>query len=608
MAASLFRLARFGLVVLLAAAAPVAAQAPTPEPPPGGMVEEDLDQAAEPVAPAPGDPAALQAQAEQAYSDGDLPRAVGLYRQLAAASPDAPARARHLVTAAWLAFQLGDPTAARNDLSQALFEDPATPFRAELYAPEFVALHQDSLAEAVVRRRRTAAERLSQAVQEIADARYGEARTLLEEGLALAPDDPDGLYNLALVDLRTGRREAALAGFERVLALERGNPEGVSRELKSQALNNAAVIYFQLEQYADAETALAEAVRLQPFDGKSWYNLGLTRGKLNKRDEALTALRRARELDPTDFEIARQLGVAYLERADWSDAAAVLTQAARDQPETPDLWMHLGRAQRGLGNAAAALESFDRAIALDPDNRHGFAEPAALLAAESRLAQGDVAGAGAAAEKAVQWNPGKPDGWMLLGLARFEGGDVAGAQQALEKAAEIGPQRADVAHNLGSVYLAQKNVAAAEASFRRALELDPASEGTLDILARIEAQKVAPTPTPAPKGGKTTRRSSRNPPAPPPAPARPPSQGLGARLTAVDSAELGLKGLRVEEVTVGGAAARAGIRVGDLIQRADGKAYTNALDFNIYLASAKGPVRLDILRQGRSLTILFSLS
>ncbi len=136
-------------IVLALAAACAAAQTPA------GVVEEELG--AEPTASATDAPAsdsALEHEAEQAYADGNLPHAMTLYRQLAERRSAPRERARLLVTASWLGFQLGDADAARIDLERALFEDPETPFRAEVYTPEFVALHQDALREAVTRRRR----------------------------------------------------------------------------------------------------------------------------------------------------------------------------------------------------------------------------------------------------------------------------------------------------------------------------------------------------------------------------------------------------------------------------------------------------------------------
>ncbi len=567
-------------IALALAAAPLGAQAP------GAITQEELDAQALPAPAA--DDAALEREAEQAYADGNLPHAVTLYRQLAERQGEPRQKARLLVTGAWLAFQLGDVDAARRDLETALFEDPETYFRTELYTPDFVTLHQDALRDATTRRRREAIDLFNRAVAEIAADRYPQARELLRQGLRLMPDEPDGVYNLAVVDLRSGDTQAALSGFERVLALERGNPQGVPHELKSQALNNAAVIYFGLGQYADAETALAEAVRLEPEDAKTWFNLALTREKLGRSDEAFAALRRARELDPRDVDIARQLALAHIARQGWVEAVALLIEATRAEPTSADLWMNLGRAQRGMGNLDGAVTSFERAIELDAANREGVAEPSALLAAEVRLSQKDGAGAAAAAERATQWRPDRADGWMLLGLARLAQADNAGARAALERAAAIAPQRADIAHNLGTVYLEEKDLARAAAAFRRVAELDPNAAEAREVLARIEAQIAAQAP-------------------PPPADSRRAGpRAVGARLSAVDYKPLGIRGLLVEEVAAGGAAARAGLAVGDLVLRADDRPVESVEALERAVRESGRALPLAVLRQGKPLEIRLS--
>jgi len=249
--------------LLCAAAGPVRAQS--------GIDVEDLPaNAAEPARTASGTPpAAAQSAAApeeqaamRAYAGGDLAKALDLYRALADRQDDPKERARLLLTAAWLSWQLQDPKTSRQTLETALYADPEVAFRQDLYTPEFHELYQDAFREAVEKRRL----RASQAINEAAGSmRLGDnvrARTLLAESLALRPDDPDGVYNLALLELREHHDDAALAGFERVLALERGHPDEVTPALKTQALNNAAVIYFARGDYQDAEGALAEAVKL----------------------------------------------------------------------------------------------------------------------------------------------------------------------------------------------------------------------------------------------------------------------------------------------------------------------------------------------------------
>ncbi len=532
------------------------------------------------------DLAALEAEAVRLYSEGELARALDLYLDLAERHGEARERARLRITAAWLSWQLDDHASAQARLESALYEKPDVSFRPELYSPEFAALYQDALRTAVHRRRVASSEKINRAVDEIRGQRYDEARRLLVEALAMVPDDPDGVYNLALVDLRQGREDAALAGFERVLSLERGNPEGVTRELKNQALNNAAVIYYSRGDFTDAESALAEAVNQKPDDANAWFNLGLTRQKLGRSAEAYDALKRARLIDGGDVAIARALALAEIERQSWIDAVALLVEATQARPADAELRLQLGRAQRGMGNVPGAIESFRKALALDPPGKLASTGTAALLLAETLQVQGDAAGAEDAANRAVQLRPGDASGWMLLGLARLSGGNFEGARQALEKARELAPQRADVLHNLGSAYLSLRDEPHAEEVFRAALAIDPNDADARAAIDTLQARRTAPV------SGKA---------------AKSPLARLGARLVVGDYAALGIRGLRVESVSAGSPAARAGLEVGDLLLRAEGKPLDSLESFERAFSGRRAAGSVALLRDGKPLEVALSL-
>ena len=155
------------LLFLLTSTLPAAAQVA----PPGEVTSEDLLDFAEPAdgaadpyrAAADGVAAPADAreprerEAEQAFTDGDLARALMLYRDLAAHPPAERERSRLRVTAAWLEFQLGNPAAASHELVAALMLDPAYQPKAGIYSPDFMALFQDARRDAAEERERLAA-------------------------------------------------------------------------------------------------------------------------------------------------------------------------------------------------------------------------------------------------------------------------------------------------------------------------------------------------------------------------------------------------------------------------------------------------------------------
>ena len=581
---------RSPLALALAFAAATAAQGPSPSPPAGGIAVEDLP--AEGEVPPPDSPpdspiTQLEAEAQLQYADGNLPRARELYLELASRHPDPAARTGFGITAAWLSFQQGDRPGAQEQLTRVLYATPEAPFRAENYGADFAALFQDAQRDAVERRARDAASKTALAVDAIRSGRLDEAERELRAADALAPGDPDILYNLALVEMRQGRADASLAGFEKVLALEHTRPEKLTRTLKSQTLNNVAVLYYGKADYEVARTTLEEALRLAPNDARAWFNLGLTLQKLGAAAESYTALRKARELDRRDADIARALALADIERGDWVEAVALLLEGTRERPEDPELRLHLGRAQRGLGNPDGALQSLQSAIDLDPANRSGAAASAAILRAEILLARKDFAGAAESAGRALAWRGEDVDAWMLSGLAKLGLRDLAGARQAMEKARTLAPRRVDVVHNLGSVCLELRDVPCAESAFRAVLELDPNNAEARGLLQRIEAQKV--------QQAQTTQPAARRGPV-----------DLGATLSAADYGPLDIQGLRVDSVAPGGAAERAGLAVGDLVLRVDGDEVDSVEKLRKRAQRVEGVV-LDLLRAGKPLKLRLKL-
>ena len=76
---------------------------------------------------------------------------------------------------------------------------------------------------------------------------------------------------------------------------------------------------------------------------------------------------RAREAYPTDPEVARALGIASYHQNDLRRAIELLTEAARQRSDDPQLLVRLGLAQHQLNRSAEARPNLERALQLDPN-------------------------------------------------------------------------------------------------------------------------------------------------------------------------------------------------------------------------------------------------
>jgi serine/threonine protein kinase/tetratricopeptide (TPR) repeat protein len=170
-----------------------------------------------------------------------------------------------------------------------------------------------------------------------------------------------------------------------------------------------------------------------------WYAMQLS--TLGRGDEAYAEIKRALELDP-------------LSTAAQGDALNVLIRAGRfDEgvrearrgtvldPQWAAGWAALGRALQYSGEATAALDAFERAVALSPESPRFRALLAAANGAAGRMNEARTVAQGLAAEAATRYVPAFWRAVIALGL-----GDTAATVALLEQAfAERYPQVAYLA-------------------------------------------------------------------------------------------------------------------------------------------------------------------
>lgn len=132
------------------------------------------------------------------------------------------------------------------------------------------------------------------------------------------------------------------------------------------------------EEYVEAERLFREALRLDPTNADLHVDLGIALGRQWKLEEAIASYREALRLDPHLAAAHNNLGNVLLLRGQVADAIASYRQAlaALDDPATTPNPAHAA-AHLGLGyslylrdepgDLEAAIESYDRAIAIVPD-------------------------------------------------------------------------------------------------------------------------------------------------------------------------------------------------------------------------------------------------
>jgi tetratricopeptide (TPR) repeat protein len=318
------------------------------------------------------------------------------------------------------------------------------------------------------------AAKLRTAVEHQSEGRFDEARAILNEVLAGAPDNPDALHLLGLVRFAQGRTEEGLALVQR--SLEKAPDFAVAQ-------GNLGTMLRLMGRAGEALAQLRRTADTAPDDPLALTNLGyglLKQGEVAKAGELLL---KAVQLAPEDFVAHAGLGAVRLRQQRFQEAEASLRQALGLRPAEAEIHMNLGVALRMLGRHEEAIGSLRVALLLRP-----------------RFA----------------------DALINLGLLLFERGRAAEAAESLRQGLEVQPQRGEGHFALGRILLASGDREGAIASMRRAMETmgDPtmaysALSGLLTgprhagALVELERSMVAGNPGSAPVRVRLARALAR---------------------------------------------------------------------------------------------------
>ncbi len=131
------------------------------------------------------------------------------------------------------------------------------------------------------------------------------ARDAFAKAVALAPDRPAALVNLATVEYRMGELDAARTHLEKAVHID---PDS------AQPWTTLGVVCYEQGAYDHSLAALARAVVLDPANARAHNFLGVTLGAKGWLLGAEAELRKSVELDPNHAGANFNLALAYLQR------------------------------------------------------------------------------------------------------------------------------------------------------------------------------------------------------------------------------------------------------------------------------------------------------
>jgi tetratricopeptide (TPR) repeat protein len=118
--------------------------------------------------------------------------------------------------------------------------------------------------------------------------------------------------------------------------------------------------------YAAAEKAYRQAVRIEPNMPELWANLGLMQQEAGEIASAIPSFQQANRLNPSLYVPNLFLGNDYLHTGKAPEAIPFLIKAERINKTDPQAPLALGRSYYAVGKFTTAAQEFVRATELDP--------------------------------------------------------------------------------------------------------------------------------------------------------------------------------------------------------------------------------------------------
>ena len=177
------------------------------------------------------------------------------------------------------------------------------------------------------------------------------------------PGHFDAIRLLGAVNARVGRNDAALAWYDKALAI---------RPRHAETLNDRGNVLKNLDRLVDALVSCDKAIEADPEFADAHYNRAVLLNKLKRFAEALSSYDTVLSLRPDHAVALNNRGNVLVNLARVTEAAASFDRALAIRPDYAEAFNNRGVTLQKLDLFEEAVESYDKAIALKSDYAEAF--------------------------------------------------------------------------------------------------------------------------------------------------------------------------------------------------------------------------------------------
>jgi len=167
--------------------------------------------------------------------------------------------------------------------------------------------------------------------------RLAEARATCQRILSEAPDNVPALRRYAVLCARCGDLQNGVRFMTKALVLAPRDPEGLA---------NLALMYQGLRSLDQAEETLRKSLALAPRNVMGWLTLGNVQKDALRYDEALASYRRALQIDPRLAGAYNNIALVYRDRGELEEAVANFRRALEVMPDCAEAFHGLVKIKK----------------------------------------------------------------------------------------------------------------------------------------------------------------------------------------------------------------------------------------------------------------------
>ncbi len=234
-----------------------------------------------------------------------------------------------------------------------------------------------------------------------------------------------------------------------------------------EVIDTLAGLHLLEQSYAQLPSLLEPALKRFPAHqgllGKlatAWRNLG-------QPEHAVPLWRQARQLDPSNADLAYNLGNALRDSGELEQAAECFEEALALGLRDPKVYNNLGIVLRDLKQLARAEQAFSQGLAMAPKDR------SLAFNLSGILAERHVFDESIAVLRQLPADPDDVDVLLNLALSLDGAGQQNEALMHLQRVLELDAARTDALSALGSCYQTTGQIEKALATYDAALAIDP---------------------------------------------------------------------------------------------------------------------------------------